>query len=321
MKTPDMPEDESQRLQTLQSLHLLDTGPEERFDRLTRLARRVFGVPVALVSLIDENRQWFKSRNGLDITETPRRISFCGHAILGDDIFMVPDATLDERFADNPLVTGPPHVRFYAGMPLRAFDGRKMGTLCLIDHAPRSFTEDDARALRDLAAMAEQELAAIQLATLDELTRISNRRGFMMLGRYSLEVCRRQQLPATLVFIDLDNFKPVNDRFGHAEGDRALAEFARLLQANFRASDLVARIGGDEFVILLSDATLEQAGIAVEKFSDALAQLNRTPGRGYELAFSSGVVAFDAGRHASVDDLLQEGDALMYRMKAQRHGR
>lgn len=143
MQPPATPRDERTRLETLRSLKLLDTSPSERFDRLTRIARRMFGVPISLVSLVDENRQWFKSRQGLDATETPRDISFCGHAILDDDIFIVPDATKDNRFVDNPLVTDNPNIRFYAGVPLRVSNGSKIGTLCIIDEKPREFSEED----------------------------------------------------------------------------------------------------------------------------------------------------------------------------------
>jgi len=122
VKTPEYPDNESSRLDTLHALNILDTSHEERFDRLTRLAKRVLGVPIALVSLVDTNRQWFKSKQGLEATETPRDISFCGHAILGDEILVIEDATRDERFHDNPLVTGEPGIRFYAGYPLEEAD-------------------------------------------------------------------------------------------------------------------------------------------------------------------------------------------------------
>jgi signal transduction histidine kinase len=157
MIEPPLPANETERLAALRALRLLDTPAEERFDRITRTARDLFGVPIALISLVDAGRQWFKSRQGLAATETPRAISFCGHAILGDAAFVVSDARNDERFADNPLVTGAPHIRFYAGMPLNSTDGRKIGTLCLIDSQPRAFDAGDEQRLRDLAAWAERE--------------------------------------------------------------------------------------------------------------------------------------------------------------------
>ena len=143
MKKPDTPKNEKSRLYALRSLNVLDTPTEERFERLTRLAKRMFDVPIALVTLVDENRQWFKSHVGLNMTETPRDISFCGHAILGNDIFIIPDTIKDERFSDNPLVLNKPYIRFYAGCPLRYLDGSILGTLCIIDTKPRDLNAED----------------------------------------------------------------------------------------------------------------------------------------------------------------------------------
>lgn len=154
-----LPEDEAARLQALRDSGMLDTPAEERFDRITRLARRLFDVPIALVSLVDAERQWFKSRQGIDVPETPREVSFCAHAIHNDEVFMVADALTDPRFADNPAVTGEIRARFYAGRPIRLF-GRRVGTLCLVDRRPRELRDDDVRALNDLATLVEEELAA-----------------------------------------------------------------------------------------------------------------------------------------------------------------
>ncbi len=318
MQAPELPEDEPLRLQTLQALNVLDTESEERFDRLTRMARRVFGTPIALVSLVDADRQWFKSALGLDARETPRDISFCGHAIIGNDIFVVPDASSDLRFADNPLVTGEPNIRFYAGCPLRAANGAKVGTLCVIDRQPRAFDEDDYDAMRDLAAMAEREIAAIQLATVDELTGISNRRGFLMVARHALALCRRQQLRALLVYIDLDDFKPINDEHGHAEGDSALQLFAAEMQSVFRASDAFGRMGGDEFAVLMTNTTVELAEDVMRRFEASLAAQSRELQLPYTLTFSYGMVAYDPHHHDSIEDLLHACDTIMYQRKRQR---
>ena len=153
------PFNEKYRLAALQSYQGLDTEPEPDFDRLTRLAARHFRVPIALVSLVDETRQWFKSRVGLDATETAREISFCGHAIMRDEVLQVPDARCDARFADNPLVTGDPEIRFYAGAPLIAPTGYRIGTLCVIDFRPRDpLSDDDLAMLTDLAAVVVDQL-------------------------------------------------------------------------------------------------------------------------------------------------------------------
>lgn len=153
-----LPADEERRLESLHSLDVLDTGPEERFDRLTELASHTFDVPIALVSLVDKNRQWFKSRHGIDTSETPRDMAFCSHAILDQQVMQVPDALTDSRFADNPLVAGDPRVRFYAGVPLTLSDGTRAGTFCVIDYRPRLLDEDQLVELRRLADLVTIEL-------------------------------------------------------------------------------------------------------------------------------------------------------------------
>lgn len=314
MKKPDIPQDEQTRIEKLRSLDVLDTPPEERFDRLTRIAKRMFEVPIALVSLVDENRQWFKSCIGLDASETSRDISFCGHAILGSGVFVIPNAIEDPRFADNPLVLGEPNIRFYAGCPL-SLNGHKLGTLCIIDQRPRRFEKEDIEALKDLASMAERELAAVQLATLDELTNILNRRGFMGLAQHSLNLCNRQKIPATLIFLDLDKFKPINDKFGHAEGDRALTTLASQMKSSFRDSDLYARLGGDEFVVLLTNTSKQQAEEIIRRFSHSLKKYNKEANRGYDVTFSYGIVEFNPEKRPTIDELLANGDSLMYEVK------
>ncbi len=315
MKKPDIPEDERERLTTLQSLNILDSPADERFDRITRLAQRLFDVPIALVSLVDENRQWFKSCAGLDASETGRDISFCGHAILGDDMFVINNAIEDERFADNPLVLDNPNIRFYAGYPLKAANGHKLGTLCIIDEKPRDLEQQDVDALVDLASMVESEIAATQMASKDELTDILNRRGFMQFARHILDLCKREKFPASLVFMDLDNFKQVNDNFGHAEGDRILEVFGKELNGLCRKSDTLARLGGDEFVILLFNVSRDNAEEFISRFAQKLKKVNQDAKREYDICFSYGIVELDFDKHDSLEALLSDGDDLMYKMK------
>jgi diguanylate cyclase (GGDEF)-like protein len=315
---PEIPHNEQERLATLRSLNVLDTLPDERFDRLTRLARRLFGVPIALVSLVDENRQWFKSCDGLNASETSRDISFCGHAILGDDVFVIPDAREDKRFENNPLVINAPNIRFYAGCPLSAPNGHKLGTLCLIDSKPRQFSVEDVQALEDLSAMVEQEFAAMQLATIDELTGISNRRGFVSLAQYSLDLCLRQNKPASIIFMDLNGFKLINDNFGHQEGDHALVYFVEQLKSVCRDSDILARLGGDEFVALLSGTPRDQAQLVVDRLVRALSDFVRLAGLRYHIVFSHGIVEFSPDKHNRIEDLMAESDVLMYKHKKSR---
>ncbi|HYY41411.1 MAG TPA: GAF domain-containing protein, partial [Pyrinomonadaceae bacterium] len=157
MKYP-LPPDEAARLAALRQLAVLDTAPEAAYDGITRLAAHICGTPVALVSLVDEERQWFKARTGLDATETPRDLAFCTHAILQPDLFIVPDALADERFSSNPLVTTHPKIRFYAGAPLTTAGGHTLGTLCVIDFTPRELTPEQQEALRALARLTVTQL-------------------------------------------------------------------------------------------------------------------------------------------------------------------
>lgn len=163
MQAPAIPANEAERLDTLRALGLLDTEREERFDRFVRLARALIDVPIATISLVDANRQWFKGCDGLGMSETPRSVSFCGHAILQEGVFYIPDAKADPRFALNPLVTGAPHVRFYAGCPVYVPGGGAVGTLCAIDRRPRRLSNDQLMRLRDLADCLQRELAAHML--------------------------------------------------------------------------------------------------------------------------------------------------------------
>ena len=158
MTPAPIPDDDDERLQALHALLILDTPPEARFDRIVDFAATEFDMPIVLVSLVDRSRQWFKARVGLDVCETDRESSFCGHAITQPQIMVVPDAHQDERFHDNPLVVGPPHVRFYAGATLQLPGGQIVGTLCLIDQKPRTLDEFDLAILGSLRELVVSEL-------------------------------------------------------------------------------------------------------------------------------------------------------------------
>jgi GAF domain-containing protein len=146
-----IPENEAERLNTLRGYEILDTHPEDRFDDLTRLAALICGTPISLISLVDEDRQWFKSKTGLEVCQTPREDAFCAHAIMSPELLLVPDASQDPRFATNPLVLGELHVRFYAGAPLTAPNGHHLGALCVIDRVPRQLSREQQESLRILS--------------------------------------------------------------------------------------------------------------------------------------------------------------------------
>ncbi len=175
MQTAPSPLNEAARLCFLESLNILDTPPEEAFDRVTRLASALLQVPIALVSLVDMNRQWFKSRHGLQITQTSRDVAFCAHALHAEDVLVIPDAKADPRFAGNPLVVNEPHVRFYAGVPLRFVGDLSVGTLCVLDVRPRTLSPAELGSLRDLARIVEREMLHRSLAIDAHATRQAER--------------------------------------------------------------------------------------------------------------------------------------------------
>jgi diguanylate cyclase len=254
-----LPNDEMDRLAALRAYHILDTPPEVAFDALTQLAAEYFKVPISLISLVDADRQWFKASKGLAATETPRAASFCAHAILRpDEIMVVENASLDPRFADNPMVCGDPSIRFYAGAPIRAENGQALGTLCIMDRKSRQIGAAGRRFLTNLASnvasMLELHRKNLVLATMsgrDPLTGLANRRIF---DTELASACSGASVgvPFGLLMLDLDDFKEINDRFGHAVGDSLLREVGQRLNQAVRAGDLVARLGGDEFAVVVA---------------------------------------------------------------------
>lgn len=281
MAAAPLPADELARLATLRKYDVLDTPPEQAFDDAVKLASVICGTPIALVALIDESRQWFKARVGLDATETPRDMAFCAHAILDpENLLVVPDASLDPRFADNPLVTGTPDIRFYAGAPLISPSGHAMGTLCVIDSTPREIDADKRAALAAIArtVASQLELRRVShelsiandhlrtLSFIDPLTGVANRRALE--ARLAEEIARaaRHDSPLSMVMLDIDHFKTYNDSFGHVLGDDVLVCFAELIKMDMRQTDLVARYGGEEFVVLLPETTLEGARMLAERY-------------------------------------------------------
>jgi len=309
------PPDEERRIAALHALRILDTEPEARFDRITRLAQRLFGTSIATFTLIDSDRQWFKSVQGADKSEDPREVSFCAHAILGSETTVIEDATLDERFAANPLVLGDPNIRFYAGHPVAAPTGEKVGTLCVIDDRPREAAEFDSEALRELAEMVEAEIASLSLAIGDELTGLSNRRGFEMLGERLIAAARRLELPVAAVYADIDNMKPINDDLGHEMGDRAIVEVGQLLERNLRSSDLIARLGGDEFCAVLVGTATGAAASALARFGQALGKRNASTEEPFQLEVSLGFAEVDPVGETTLERLVADADLKMLEAK------
>ncbi len=305
----------------LRSLQLLDTSPEERFDRHTRLARRLFDVPIAAVSLVDSSRQYFKSIDGLEVRQTGRAESFCGHTILQADAMVVNDALADTRFIDNPLVTGSPDIRFYAGVPL-VVQGQPIGTLCIIDRQSRELSAEDLASLTDLAGMVAAEMQTLHEATTDTLTGLCNQRGLANAARHLFRADDHHSDllgPLAIVTIDLDHFKAINDGFGHDAGDRALKAMADILKQVFRGSDWSARQGGDEFCVLSCRSGPLAVQRQLERLDEAVRAFNRGQRAGsWKLAYSAGF-AVRTPEIADLDALLCVADGAMYDQKAVHH--
>lgn len=269
-----LPANETARLETLHQSGLLDSLPEQAYDDITPLASYICDTPMAIMSLVDKDRQWFKSKIGLPVSETSRDYSFCSHAILEPDgLFIVPDAKLDARFADNPFVLSDPKIRFYAGAPLITPEGHALGSLCVIDKKPRQLTDTQMRALQALArqVMAQftlygqaQEMQKLnakleRLSVRDELTGVSNRRAFNIALKREIGRALRYGSPLSLVMLDVDNFKSYNDTFGHQEGDYVLQRVGAILSHHVSEIAVAARYGGEEFALILPDTPAEQA--------------------------------------------------------------
>ncbi|CAM3438549.1 EAL domain-containing protein [Halomonas lysinitropha] len=270
---------EERRLVALAGLGLLNTPAEARFDRLTRLARRLFGVSTVLISLLDRDRQWFKSRQGLDITETPRDIAFCHKTLERDGLMVVPDTHTHPLFHDYPGVVGAPFIRFYAGRPLYLPGGEKMGTLCLIDPEPRVFGARDAELLDDLASMVENELALYTGDSHDQRTGLLNRRSFREQAEATCQLFRRLGLPMALVSARLEELPTINKLFGRNTGDRQLQDLAGLMAEVAEDADLTGRYRATEITALLMGADLEKAWQIGERLYQAVVRhnVNQTP--------------------------------------------
>lgn len=247
---------EDLRLQVLRRYDILDTAPEETFDRLTRIVAAALRVPIAAVTLVDDHRQWFKSRVGLAATETPRSASFCAHTMQENGAMVVTDATQDVRFEDNLLVVGEPHIRFYAGYPVVSSDGVALGAVCAIDTSPRKISKLELGLLKDLAALVNEQLELRHLASIDGLTGALRRKTFLDMCERELLLGRRNKAPSSCLMIDADHFKSINDKYGHDVGDQVLKALVDTLKSGLRTTDIVGRLGGEEFGVFLPSTDL-----------------------------------------------------------------
>lgn len=329
--------DDDQRIASLREMTLLSTPREEDFDRLTRLASKLFRTEIALITLVDKDRQWFKSRVGLDMAESPREISFCGHAIQSPGTLIVGDALADDRFHDNPLVVAGPKIRFYAGETLRNGAGFAIGTLCVMSKKPRKFGEANQKSLQDLARTVElvldnRRLRHTQYALLnslveadrdkrvDPLTGIWNRRGLDELFDRELARVTREKVPLAVGMADIDSFKKVNDTFGHQIGDEVIKATAGLLLSNLRKTDVVGRYGGEEFLQIIPGMPVDVLPQFADKMLTKFRENAELKIRGREtckftISLGFAVMTPETGVAIDREALLEAADQAMYSAK------
>lgn len=315
----DMDDLDVERLEALDRYDLLDTPPEPQFDRIVQLIKDIFDIPMAIVSVIDGHRQWYKASAGLAATEVPVRDTFCRHTILDSKALVIPDATKDSRFATNPNVTAAPHVRFYAGAPLTTPEGHNIGTICAIDTRPREFDARQTRILETLAEMVMHELELRRCVNIDLLTETLSRRAFAEAAQKTVAHAFRHDHKLSCVVFDIDHFKAINDTYGHAAGDVVLAGVAKACRERLRESDLIGRIGGEEFAVLLAHADASEALCVAEELRETIQKLDFKVGARTIGATASFGVAEKVFSTPDFATLLARADTAMY--AAKRDGR
>lgn len=305
-------------MRALCRLDILDSGPERPFETIVELVRHVLNVPICAVSLVDKDRQWFKAVRGLSVSETARDISFCTHAIQQDAPFIVEDAANHPLFANNPLVTGDPHIGSYAGAQLRTRDGFNIGTLCAIDTVPRKFSEADIAILAKFANLVIDDIEMREIASCDALTGVLSRRAWLNCAEHEIHRARRIGAPVAFLIVDIDHFKLVNDQFGHAAGDGVIRAVAQTAEATLRKSDWFGRFGGEEFVAALPGSDLADAMIVAERMRFAIEAAPAPCLHKVRCNVSIGVAALEP-QEISPDGVLERADKAL--LQAKRLGR
>lgn len=330
-------EEEADRLFSLLNTRLLDTPIDNRFERVTRLVQNMLNVPIASFNLVDKDRQWAKSAQGLSVVEIAREQSFCAHTIQGERTMIVNDARKDDRFSGNPLVTGNPNIVFYAGCPVHAPDGQRIGALCAIDKKPRELLPREVQMLRDLAGVLESELRLDVLqekidgleerlssaelnARIDPLTRLSNNAGLVDILKREWALALRNKTPMGFVLADIDHFKSINDSHGRETGDEVLKQLARILLSSLRYEDAIARREGGEFAILLPGCPPEGIVESVERIRREMLLADIETDKGIvPVTMSFGACSVLPDENMAMADIMEQADIAL--MAAKKQGR
>jgi diguanylate cyclase (GGDEF)-like protein len=306
--------DETGRLAALYRYEILDTVPEREFDAIIRLVKRVFGVPMAGISFVSEERQWFKAATGLNVSESPRSTAFCQHTIQRTSAFAVENAVVHPLFAKHPLVTGEVGIRCYLGVPLTTPEGYNVGSLCLFGTEARSFSEEDTATLEIFGQLVISQLELRMLARRDSLTGALTRRAFEDSAGQAMKVRAGTPAVGALILFDLDHFKFVNDRFGHSVGDEVIKAVAEIITTELRPEDRFGRFGGEEFSVLVREDGADGACKLAERVRAKLAGL-RLPGLGGHRVTVSAGVAPRQPNQVSLEAWIASADVALYAAK------
>lgn len=301
-----------------------DHAPNDQFtfDRITRLASTVMQTKMAVISLIqNDSKPQLAAGLGIEELGADLILPFCQYAVASDAPMVVNDAQADPRFSQDPLVTGGPRLRFYLGVPLRTRDGATLGTLCAVDTKPHNPTPDQIAMISDLARMVVNEMELRQLALTDTLTGALNKRGFEQRVEAERARCQRAGFTMNLIAIDLDHFKSINDRFGRASGDSMLRAVVDICRDNLRGCDVIGRMGGEEFMVMLPEMLGPVAAKVAERLRVAIADL-RLPASGdvAHVTASIGVAMLSPGIQTTQQALLR-ADIALYAAKARGRNR
>lgn len=311
-------EDEAGRLAALDRLDARTFTSEASFDEITGLVRLILGIEMVTISLITADKQILKARQGIDLKETARETAFCNITIRSHETLIIEDTLLDARVRENPVVVGAPFLRCYIGAPLTTAEGYNLGTICAFGPRPRQFTAREAEIMRKMAGLVMNQMELRSRANRDALTGLYNRRSFQAgLNRELAQLARRAGT-AVVAFLDIDHFKRVNDTYGHPAGDRVLQEFADIVMSHCRRNDLVARLGGEEFAVLLTDADLEAGRVWAERMRGDVAATRFDGPNRLPLTVSVGLVEI-AETLTTPDAITSIADKALY--EAKRTGR
>jgi len=311
-----IPTDEEERLRELERLGVLGTSSDIHMDRLVELASLTFAVPMAAISLVTAERQWFLAQRGLPVNETPREVAFCAHAIMGDGVMVVPNALEDERFRANPLVTNEPQIRFYAGAPLHSETGHNLGTLCVIDRRPMEPKPDQLRQLKLLSDLVIRELELRRQIFLCPVTGLPTRQRFLCIAEQEFQKAKSESKDLSLLLFDIDNFRSINNRWGHQAGDNVMADLCKMAHQFLREKDFAGRLGDGEFALLLVEVPAQVALELAEALRHAVSTM---PGvhrhSDLQLHISGGLTSIGS-RDKSFEDLLRRSEQALHLAKS-----